>query len=371
MDPHHGRPLSCVEQWSAFPGKPRFSAMTKLDAVEVGPQPLKASVRAFDHPVARFLGRRLLGAVATLFVVAVVIFLALQVIPGDAATTVLGRNATPASLHELRHQLKLDRPLTAQFFGWLGGLLHGDFGNSASALAHNNGDPSVWTAIREPLVNSAYLAGIAVVLLIPLGLLLGALAAVRQGRPSDYAVSVTALVFGGMPEFLVGTILIAVFFSWLNLLPPIANIGPGETPLAHPSALVLPVVTLLAVSLGFTIRMVRAGTIEALHQDYVAMARLNGIRESRVVFRYALRNSLAPSVQAIAQTVAYFAGGIIITESVFDYPGIGRLLVQAVNARDVPTIADITMLLATFYVLVNVLADLVVVALVPKLRTSL
>lgn len=323
------------------------------------------------HPILRFLLGRLAGAVATLVVVSILIFLALQVIPGDVARIILGRTASPEAVADLQGQLGLDRPLTAQYLDWVTGVLSGDLGDSATALGHGAQDPSVWGAIKLPLRNSLYLGAVTIALLVPLGMLLGTWAAVRARKAADRIISMSAVTLGAMPEFLVATILVVVFFSWLDVLPPIANIGPGETPFTHPEALVLPVATLLAVCLSFTVRMVRASTIEALKQDYVAMARLNGVPESRVIRRYALRNALAPSIQAIAQTVMYMAGGIIITESVFNYPGIGRSLVQAVGSRDVTTVASITLLLAAFYVAINLLADFIVAMLVPKLRTSL
>jgi peptide/nickel transport system permease protein len=311
------------------------------------------------------------GALVTLVVVSMLIFFTLNVLPGDVASRILGRTATPEALAGLRAKLGLDRSVWAQYFDWITGILHGDLGRPATAVAQGNSNVTVWSAISDPLGNSGYLAGIAVVLLIPLGLALGAWAAVRAGKASDHIISVTSLAFGAMPEFLTGTLLVVVFFSWLDVLPPIVSIAPGESPLAHPDALVLPVATLLAVSLAYTIRMVRAGTVEALQQDYVAMARLNGVRERRVIWRYALRNALAPSIQAIAQTITYLAGGIIITEAVFNYPGVGRALIQAVDARDTATVAGITLILATFYVVINIVADFIVVLLVPKLRTSL
>jgi peptide/nickel transport system permease protein len=337
----------------------------------VEPRPSGTGRSRGSHPYVRFFVRRLLGALATLVVVSMLIFFTLNVLPGDVASRILGRTATPEALAALRHRLGLDRSAFTQYLDWIGGALHGDLGTPATAVARGNTEATVWAAISGPLSNSVYLAGIAVVLLIPLSLTLGAWAAVRAGKASDHVISVTALTFGSMPEFLTATLLVVVFFSWLDLLPPVVSISPGESPLAHPDQLVLPVATLLAVSLAFTIRMVRAGTIEALQQDYVAMARLNGVGEGRVIRRYALRNALAPSVQAIAQTITYLAGGIIITESVFNYPGIGRALIQAVNSRDVTTVAAITLILATFYVVINIVADFVVVLLVPKLRTSL
>jgi peptide/nickel transport system permease protein len=162
-----------------------------------------------------------------------------------------------------------------------------------------------------------------------------------------------------------------VFFTWLHLLPPVALLSPGQSPLSQPRALVLPVLTLLAVAVGAGVRQVRAGMIEVLQQDYVRFARLNGIGERRVILRYALRNALAPSVQIIAQNLQYLVGGIIVVESVFAYPGIGTYLVNAVAARDVTEVQAAAIILAALYIVINIAADLIVVFLVPKLRTAM
>lgn len=230
---------------------------------------------------------------------------------------------------------------------------------------------SVSELIGVTFRNSFILALVTIVFLIPLSLLMGTIAAMYEGRPIDYALSYTALVLGGLPEFVLGTILIFFFFSLLHLLPPLALVPPGTSPLSHIDKLVLPVLTLLGVSLAFSARQVRAGVVEALRQDYVKMARLGGIPERRVLWRYALRNALAPTVQTFAQSFQYLLGGIIVAEVLFAYPGIGQLLVQAVSTRDVTLVAGITLVLATIYIAINVVADLAVVFLVPKLRTGL
>jgi peptide/nickel transport system permease protein len=154
------------------------------------------------------------------------------------------------------------------------------------------------------------------------------------------------------------------------VLPPVSLLAPGSSPLAHPNILVLPVLTLLAVSVAWTIRLVRVGTIEVLQTDYVQMARLQGISERKVLRRYVLRNSLAPSVQIFALSIQYLFGGVIVTETVFNYPGLGRALVNAVLANDNTQVQAIAMTLATIYILINIIADLIVVLLVPKLRTQ-
>ena len=167
---------------------------------------------------------------------------------------------------------------------------------------------------------------------------------------------------------MIGSLLIGVFFVWLDVLPPVALIPPGENPLSDPSKLVLPVATLLLASLAAGIRMVRAGMVEVLQTEYVQTARLNGLAERWVLWRYAMRNALAPSVQVLAQNLQWLIGGIIITENVFAYPGIGSTLVTAVGNRDLTLVQSVAMLIAVVYVLLNLVADLLVMLLVPKLR---
>lgn len=315
--------------------------------------------------------RRLAAGVATLLVASALIFVATDALPGNVAQVVLGRFATPARLDALQSRLDLNQPLVVRYVHWLGDAVTGNLGQSAVQLANGQPNAPVWPIIRTPLRNSVILALATIILLIPLSLLAGTAAAVRAGKPTDYVLSYSSLVVGSLPEFVVGTFLIAVFFSWLNLLPPVALVPPGASPLSNPKALALPILTLLAVSLAFSARQVRAGVVEALRQDYVTMARLGGMRERKVLLRYALRNALAPSVQTFAQSIQYLFGGIIVVESLFSYPGIGQLLVQSVSERDFTLIQGITLVLAALYIAINIAADVVVVFLVPKLRTSL
>jgi peptide/nickel transport system permease protein len=333
--------------------------------------PVLGRRRRLRHPVVAFLVRRLAAGLVTLLVASFLIFLATNALPGNVAEAVLGRNATPAGVASLERELHLNRPLLSRYGSWIAGTVQGDLGQSAVALAQGATKAPVSGLIGTPLRNSLVLAVATILLLIPLSLLVGTAAAVRAGRATDYAVSYVSLVLGALPEFVLGTFLILIFFSELNLLPPVALVLQGTSPLAHVNALVLPVLTLLGVSLAFSARQVRAGVIEALRQDYVRMARLGGVRERRVLWRYALRNALAPSVQTFAQSIQYLFGGIIIVEALFAYPGIGSLLVQAVSVRDVTEVQGITLVLAAIYIMVNILADLLVVFIVPRLRTGL
>ncbi|HET9546155.1 MAG TPA: ABC transporter permease [Gaiellaceae bacterium] len=322
------------------------------------------------RPLVRFLVRRIAAALATLLVASVLVFLGTEVLPGDAASAVLGRTATPEQLEEMQELMGLDRPAYERYLSWLGGLLTGDLGNSAAGYAAG-GETPIWEEVAPKLSNSFVLAGITALVMIPLALVLGVLAAVRAGRTLDHTVSVSSLAIISLPEFIIGSLLILVFFSWLDLLPPLSLVPPGESPLARPDALVLPVLTLLGASLAASIRMVRAGMVEALRSEYVTMARLNGFREGLVVRRYALRNALAPSVQVFAQNIQYLVGGIVVTEYLFNYPGLGKELVDAVAIRDVREVQSIAMLVAAFYLTLNIVADFLVVLLTPKLRTEL
>lgn len=319
-------------------------------------------------PVLAFLGRRLVGAVLALFVVSVLIFAGTSILPGDAASVVLGRGATPEAVKELNRRLDLDRPLLAQYTSWLAGFVHGDLGDSSVGLAQGAEHAPIWTLIADPVKNSLILALVTALFMIPLSLGLGALSAVFAGRPIDHLISIGSLAAIALPEFVIGSLLIGVFFVWLDVLPPVAIIPPGDDPLSHLTKLVLPVATLLLASLAASIRMLRAGMIEVLQTDYVQTARLNGVAERWVLWRYAMRNALAPSIQVLAQNLQWLIGGIIITENVFAYPGIGTTLVTAVGNRDLTLVQSVAMLIAIVYVVLNLIADLLVVLLVPRLR---
>jgi peptide/nickel transport system permease protein len=330
-----------------------------------------ATVARRGHPVARFVLRRVAAGLATLLVVSVLIFLATNALPGNVAQAVLGKSATPATTKYLETELRLNEPLATRYFHWLGGVVRGDLGQSATEIAQGAQNAPVSALIGTPLRNSLVLAVGTMVLLIPLSLLLGTIAAVRAGRATDYAVSYGSLVLGSLPEFVLGTLLTLIFFAQLNLLPPVALVPPGTSPLENSEALILPIATLLGAALAFSARQVRAGVIQALRQDYVMMARLSGIPERRVLARYALRNSLATTIQTFALSLQYLFGGIIVVEALYAYPGIGQLLVHGVSDRDVTLVQGVTLVLAALYIAINIVADLVVVLIVPRLRTGL
>jgi peptide/nickel transport system permease protein len=346
-----------------------MSAPATAAAREAAPEATPAAVRRFGHPLARLAARRVAEGVATLFVLSILVFLASSILPGDAASAILGKQATGAALHAMRHAMGLDRPLVVQYGHWLLGLLHGNLGQTAAGYAAGE-HVSVWSQISGKLGNSLILAGCAFVPIVLLSVVLGVFSALKAGRWQDQLIATATLVPAALPEFVLGAVLLAVFFTWLDLLPPVSFVLPGTNPLANWTMLILPILTLVGVTVGPAARMIRAGMLEALEAETVAVARLNGIGEARVVRRYALRNALAPSIQVFALIAQYLVGGLLIVENLFAYPGIGKELVDAVTVHDNLEVQSVTMLLAAFYVAVTIVADLLVMVVVPKLRTG-
>jgi peptide/nickel transport system permease protein len=320
----------------------------------------------FRRGIPGFVIRRLLLGLVTLFVTSVIIFAATQVLPGDAARSILGRGATPESLAELRRQLGLDKPVLTQYWEWISGIFTGDLGVSLA-----NSLP-VTDVIGERLVYSLFLMLLAGVISVPLGVALGAISARRRDSAFDQATSVATLGLAALPEFVVG-ITLAVMFSTtvFHALPSVVVTEPGARPWDYPKELVLPVVTLVIAVVPYTARIMRASTVEILESDFVEMARLKGLPERLVLWRHAVPNALAPTFQVTALNLAYLAGGIVVVEAVFNYPGVGLLLVESVRARDMPIVQAIALLIAALYVVLNLLADLATILVSPRLRTSL
>ena len=318
------------------------------------------------HGLTGFVIRRLLLGLVTLFITSVIIFAATQALPGDAARSILGRSATPESLAELRRQLGLDKSVLTQYWEWISGVLTGDLGTSLA-----NGLP-VTEVIGERLVYSVFLMVIAAVISVPLGIALGAASARRRDSAFDQATSVTTLGLAALPEFVVGITLVVLFattvFEWL---PAVAVTEPGVGPWNYPTELILPVITLVIAVVPYTARIMRASTVEILESDFVEMARLKGLPERRVLWRHAVPNALAPTFQVTALNLAYLAGGIVVVEAVFNYQGVGLLLVDSVRARDMPVVQAVALLIAGMYVILNLLADLATILVSPRLRTSL
>jgi len=316
-------------------------------------------------PMLRLVVWRVAVGAMTLLALSTLIFGATQALPGDAAVQILGTHATAEQIVALRTTLGLDRPVIVQYAAWLTGILHGDFGNSLT------GGQSVATLIAPHLFASAMLLLFSFTTAVPLALLLGIWSAVKRDQLFDHVCSGALLVFASLPEFVIGIGLVVVFATTLlRLFPPVSLLSPEDPIGEQLRYLVLPVATLVVASTPYVARMMRASMIEVLDSDYIAMARLNGIDERTIVFNYAIRNAIPASIQVIALTLIYLAGGIVVVEAVFNYPGIGVAFIDAVRYRDLPTVQCLSLMIGAVYVLTNLLADIAVILCTPRLRTQ-
>jgi len=317
------------------------------------------------HPILDLTGRRVAIGIITLLVVSAVVFVATQVLPGNAAFAVVGRGANPARLHATERQLHLDRGLLDQYWIWLSGLFTGKLGTSLA-----NGQP-VWTLVKPRLINSAVLVLVTGAIGAIVGVVLGAVAALRKDSWFDHITSVTALAITSLPEFVVAIALIILLSTVvLHVLPAVSLLPPGTYAWSQPELLILPVATLVIVIVPYIFRMMRAAMIEALESDYVEMARLKGVPEWRLVLFHAVPNAMAPTIQVIGLNFLYLAGGVVVIEFVFNFPGIGQGLVFAVENRDIPVIQFIVVVLAAFYVFMNIVTDVIALLVTPRRRIA-
>lgn len=314
----------------------------------------------------RMITRRLVASIIVLWLVSLLVFIATLLLPGDPARAILGQGATPARLAALREQLHLDRPAWEQYTHWLAGLFHGDLGISAATQS------SVNTLLGDRVVASLLLMLLAAVISLPLALLIGTWSAMRRDRAADHAISGVTLVLAALPEFVVGILLVVLFStSVLRVLPSVTLTRPGEPVWSEPSQLVLPVLTLVVAVTPYITRMMRSTMIEVLDSPYVEMARLKGLPERTVIWRHALPHAIGPVAQVIAIQLAWLAGGVVVVEFLFRYPGVGQALIDAVNNRDVQVVQAVTIIVAGVYIVVNLLADVVGILTNPKLRTGM
>jgi peptide/nickel transport system permease protein len=313
------------------------------------------------HPIGKLLVQRGAIGIVTLFVVSVVVFLATEVLPGNAAFAVLGHAATPAAVHALEVQLHLDRSIFDQYWSWISGVLSGHPGISLA-----NRLP-VWGQVSPRLINSAVLVVLAGAIGSILGIAIGAIAALRKDGIFDHISAVLTLAVTSLPEFVVAVALIFLFSTVVfDVLPAVSLLQPGTYAWTQPRLLILPVATLVIMIVPYIQRMTRAAMVEALESDYVEMSRLEGLKEWRVTLIHALPNAIAPTIQVIGLSFVYLAGGIVIVEQVFNFPGIGQGLVNAVENRDIPTIQLIVVILAAFYVFMNIFTDVIAMLASPR-----
>jgi len=314
-----------------------------------------------------FVLRRVLLGLVTLFLVSVIVFGATQALPSDPARAFLGRTATPESLAALRAQLHLNQSAPTQYWNWLTGVVTADLGHSLTGTRQ-----SVGQLIGKRVENSAFLMLLAAIFSVPLSIVLGAVAARRRDGPFDHATSIVLLALAALPEFVVAIALVILFgTNVFHVLPAVSLIPPGEAPWQHLKELVLPTAALVFAVCPYIARIMRASMIEVLESDYVEMARLKGLPERAVLWRHALPNGIAPAIQVIALNLAYLAGGIVVVDFVFAYPGIGGGFVEAVSNRDFPTVQALALIIAAVYVVLNVIADVATILVSPRLRTSI
>ncbi|ROS67331.1 peptide/nickel transport system permease protein [Curtobacterium sp. PhB172] len=307
--------------------------------------------------------RRVGIAVLTVVLASLFVFLAVQALPGDVAQQLLGQNATPDAVKQLRETLGLDQNVWLRYLQWLGGAVHGDFGTSlvsGEAVA-----PTLFTAFR----NSMLIAVPAMLVGVTVSLTLGVLAGVRRGRPSDKVISIVSLVVMSVPEFMVATVLVLLFAIGLPVFPAVVLRGSDATVGELLPTIWLPIIVLTLAMAAYIVRTARSSTIDVMASEFVTTAELKGLTIRRVVWKHAVPSALLPTLNVVALNVAWLLGGVVVVENVFNYPGMGKLMLESVFNRDLPTIEAIALLSAVIYVVCNLAADLVALALDPKLRT--
>lgn len=313
----------------------------------------------------RFFVRRIALGLLTLFLVSVVVFAATQALPGNAATAILGKQATPQAVAALSRQLHLNQSVFGQYFHWLGGIVGGNLGTSAAT------QQPVSQLISGRILNSAFLVLVSALVAIPLSLGLGVLMAMRRDKPVDHGLSTASLVLAALPEFVIGIGLVLLFATTvLHLFPAVSLIPPGDHGWQHINVVVLPAATLVLAVTPYISRIMRGSMVEVLESDYVTMARLKGLSERTVIWRHAVPNAVVPAIQVSALQLAWMAGGVVVVEFVFSYPGIGSALINAVGDRDVPTVQALALIIAAVYVVVNLVADVATILITPRLRTA-
>lgn len=314
-----------------------------------------------------WLARRVGLALLTLWLVSILVFLATAAL-GDPVRAILGRdyNANPGRVAELEAVLNSDASLVSRYFDWLGGLLQGDLGTSLAS-----GQP-VSELISSSVVNSAVLVFLAAVLMIPLSFAIAMISVHYRRRRPDTVIQTILLAMAGLPEFVIGVLLLALFSTTVfHIFPAVTITSPTGHPWDNWKVMVLPTLTLVLWVTPYVSRIVRASLLEVIDSEYVELARLKGIPENVVMRKHALLNAIVPGIQVIALQLAFLAGGVVVVETLFAYPGIGLQLVDAVRNHDVQVVQALSMIIASVYVVVNLIADILSILLTPRARTAI
>ena len=308
------------------------------------------------------LRRCFLGAV-TVAIVSAIIFLGVELLPGDACTAFLERDAKGQMLENCRKDFGLDRPALTRYFEWAGNALQGDLGMSAS------GRKSIAELVGHRMKNSLILAAVSLSVGVPMAIFLGVITGLWRDRPIDLFFSTVAILAMTIPEFVSATVLILIFSVWLGWLPGIIVTSASAPASEFFPEILLPVFVLAMVMMAHILRMVRSSVIEVMAGDYIQMATLKGVPYWRIVFSHALPNALLPAINVVALTIAWLLGGVVVIEVVFNYPGLGRMMIDAISDRDLPVVQAIALIVASVYVGVNLTADILTMVANPRLRT--
>lgn len=311
-----------------------------------------------------FLIRRIGFILITLILASIIIFSITQLLPGDVARVILGQFATERAIENLREELGLNRPLHVQYLDWAGGFVRGDWGNSLVSRT------PVRPMVMQRLGNSVMLAGVALLIYVPLGILLGVFAALKKDKMADQLITGVSMAFVGLPEFVTGLLLITFLAIGLEWFPANSSINPESTFRQAFPYLILPAITVSLTGLGYIARMTRSGTIDVLRTDYIRAADLKGLPAGQVLFKHVLRNSLLPTVTIVAMGIGWLLGGLIVTEAVYGYPGLGRLIVYSIQRQDLPLLQACSMVIVAIYSISNLAADIIYSLLNPRIRVG-
>jgi peptide/nickel transport system permease protein len=307
--------------------------------------------------------RVFLGGI-TVFLVSIIIFLGVEILPGDACTAYLEREAKGKLLENCRTELGLNRPATTRYISWATNALQGDLGVSAK------GNKSIATLVGDRLKNTLLLAFCAMAVGIPLALFLGIISALWRDKPADLIISTLTIFAMTIPEFVTATLLILIFSVSLGWVPGIVLTSASAPVSEFFPEILLPMSVLAMVMTAHILRTVRSSVIEVMASDYAQMATLKGVPYWRIVYKHVLPNALLPTINVIALTIAWLLGGVVVIETVFNYPGLGRMMIDSISDRDLPITQAIALIIASVYVCVNLTADLLTMIANPRLRTA-
>jgi peptide/nickel transport system permease protein len=313
--------------------------------------------------VAQFLLKRLGLALITLVLISIALFLTAEILPGDVGRTILGPYATNAQVARIDHQLGTDQALPVRYWDWITSFIRGDWGTSYLL------NTPIRPFVLDRLKNSLILGAFAMLLIVPISIGLGVLAALQYGKAIDRIITVTGLSLIALPEFVVGVILLVIFAVKLGWFPASSSV-PSWNPGDIVRQLLMPSIPLMLVLFGYISRMARAGTVTVLSSNYVRTAILKGLPQSVVIWRHVLRNSLLPTISVISVQVGYLVGGLVVIETLFSYPGVGKLVLDSAIGHDLPMLEATVLLIAVIYMLANLTADILYALLNPRIRLA-